>query len=104
MTLAEYNRRRSHVKRYALIVFLSFMGAALSAAGQNILLLAIFSLGLIVSAGLLIVQNRRISEFRCPRCGKDPLTWVSSDPNDADGATYDSLTTSCLNCRFDLQS
>jgi predicted RNA-binding Zn-ribbon protein involved in translation (DUF1610 family) len=103
MTLAEYNRHRSHAKRYALILFVSFVGASLSAAGHNIVFVVLFGLGLIVSARLLFIQNKHISEFRCPRCGKDPLIWVSSDPNDADGATYDSLSTSCLNCKFDLR-
>lgn len=104
MTLTEYNRYRSHAKRYSLILFFSFMGASLSAAGQNIPFVVIFGLGLTVSAALLVIQIKHISEFRCPRCGKDPLTWVSSDPNDTDGATYDSSSTFCLNCKFDLQS
>jgi predicted RNA-binding Zn-ribbon protein involved in translation (DUF1610 family) len=104
MTLAEFNRYRSHAKRYSLILFFSFMGASLSAAGQNTPLVAIFGLGFVASASLLIIQIRRISEFRCPRCGKDPLTWVSSDSNGNEGATYDSLSTSCLNCKFDLRS
>lgn len=104
MTLTEYNKRRSRAGGYSLVIFFSFMGTSLSAAGQNIPLVMTFGLGLIVSTGLLFIQIRQISRFRCPRCGKDPLTWVSSDPNDADGATYDSLSTSCLNCKLDLRS
>jgi predicted RNA-binding Zn-ribbon protein involved in translation (DUF1610 family) len=101
MTLAEYNERRARAKLYSLVLFFSFLGASLSAAGRNMPLAVMFGLGLIVSTGLLAVQVRRISRFRCPRCGKDPLTWVSSD---AESATYDSLSISCLNCGFDLRS
>ncbi|MBA8879022.1 membrane-associated phospholipid phosphatase [Phyllobacterium myrsinacearum] len=104
MTLAEYNRCRYRAKRYSLILFCSFVGASLSAAGQNLPFVVIFGLGFGVAAGLLAIQIKHISAFSCPRCGKDPLTWVSSDPNDADGATYDSLSTICLNCKFDLQT
>lgn len=101
MTLEDFISTRRRLKSAALATGLSLLWALLLVPTKSLPLilpaLPIFAVSAVITQRCL----KKLDDFRCPQCGKDPTTWVSTDPT-VDTGHLDMFTQHCLHCRFHL--
>ncbi|MFT4246867.1 MAG: hypothetical protein QM581_02360 [Pseudomonas sp.] len=100
ITLEEWCRLRSRIKRLSLCFFLCMILGTTLAAGLRSLAIAGMAFGgLLLSASLLMRWQKRMEDFRCPQCGKDPTIVIVAPDDPTDDRVYSEFYPDfCLHC------